>query len=394
MTRRGHGEGSIYQRSDGRWVASISLEGGKRKTFYGKTRKEVQEQLKTALYEQQQGKLLTARRQTVGQFLTHWLEDVHKPAVRVRTYVRYEMQLRRHILPALGGMQLAKLTVQHVQKFYAQMLQKGLSPQSVRLLHAMLHKAFDYAVHVDLLPRNICDHVSLPRIEKRETRALSLEQALRLLETARGHRMEALFVLALVTGMRRGEIVALKWSDVNLTEGVISVQRSLVELKGGIIESKPKSSRGYRSIILPPFALEALKKHRERQQLMRREALQWQENDYVFCTSHGTPFAAANLRTAFKALLAKAELPDIRFHDLRHSVATLLLELGTHPKIVQELLGHENIGMTMDIYSHVMPTMQKEAMARLDALLGGSMHKESGGTERGEGGEEERAPEP
>ena len=185
-------------------------------------------------------------------------------------------------------MQLAKLTVLYVQKFYAQMLQKGLSPQSVRLLHAMLHKAFDYAVHVDLLPRNVCDHVSLPRIEKRETCALSLEQSLRLLETARGHKMEALFVLALVTGMRRGEIVALKWSDVNLTDGVISVQRSLVELKGGIIESKPKSSRGYRSIILPPFALEILKKHRERQEHMRQAALKWQENDYVFCTSHGT----------------------------------------------------------------------------------------------------------
>jgi integrase len=161
----------------------------------------------------------------------------------------------RHILPALGGIQLAKLTVQHVQKFDAQVLQKGLSPQSVRLHHAMLHKAFDYAVRVDLLPRNVCDNVSLPRIEKHETRAFSLEQALRLIETAQGHRMEALFVLALVTGMWRGEIIGLKWSDVNLTDGVISVQRSLVELKGGIIESKPKSSRGYRSILLPPFAL-------------------------------------------------------------------------------------------------------------------------------------------
>lgn len=390
MARRGHGEGSIYQRSDGRWAASISLEGGKRKTFYGKTRKEVQEQLKTALYDQQRGKLMTAPRQTVQQFLTHWLEDVHKPAVRARTYVRYEMQLRRHVLPALGGIQLSKLTVQHVQKFYSQTLQKGLSPQSVRLLHAMLHKAFDYAVRVDLLARNICDNVSLPRVEKRETRALSLEQALRLIETVRGHRMEALFVLALVTGMRRGEIVGLKWSDVNLAEGVISVQRSLVELKGGIIESKPKSTRGYRSILLPPFALEDLKKHRERQERMRQGALKWQENDYVFCTSHGTPFAAANLRTEFKALLRKAELPDIRFHDLRHSVATLLLEIGTHPKIVQELLGHENIGMTMDIYSHVMPTMQKEAMAKLNELLGGSQHKGAGSLDRGEGNQEER----
>jgi integrase len=390
MARRGHGEGSIYQRSDGRWAASISLEGGKRKTFYGKTRKEVQEQLKTALYDQQQGKLMTAPRQTVQQFLTHWLEDVHKPAVRVRTYVRYEMQLRRHVLPALGGIQLSKLTVQHVQKFYSQTLQKGLSPQSVRLLHAMLHKAFDYAVRVDLLPRNVCDNVSLPRVEKRETRTLSLEQALRLIETVQGHRMEALFVLALVTGMRRGEIVGLKWSDVNLAEGVISVQRSLVELKGGIIESKPKSTRGYRSILLPPFALEALKNHQKRQEHLRQGAVKWQEHDYVFCTSHGTPFAASNLRTEFKAQLRKAGLPDIRFHDLRHSVATLLLEIGTHPKIVQELLGHENISMTMDIYSHVMPTMQKEAMAKLNELLGGSLHKESGSLDRGEGNQEER----
>jgi site-specific recombinase XerD len=124
---------------------------------------------------------------------------------------------------------------------------------------------------------------------------------------------------------------------------------------------------------------------------MRQAALKWQENDYVFCTSHGTPFAAANLRTEFKALLQKAGLPDIRFHDLRHSVAPLLLEIGTHPKIVQEFLGHENIGMTMDIYSHVMPTMQKEAMAKLNALLGGSKQKDAGDPERVEGGEEERS---
>ena len=162
----------------------------------------------------------------------------------------------------------------------------------------------------------------------------------------------------------------LKWRDVNLTEGVISVQRSLVELKGGIIESKPKSSRGYRSILLPPFALDVLKKHREQQVRMRQRAVKWQENDYVFCTSHGTPIAAANLRTEFKALLREAGLPDISFHDLRHSVATLLLGIGTHPKIVQELLGHGQISMTMDTYSNVMPTMQQEAMAKLNALLG------------------------
>jgi integrase len=214
------------------------------------------------------------------------------------------MQLLRQILPAPGGMQLAKLTVLYVQKFYAQMLQKGLSPQSVRLLHEMLHKALDYAVHVDLLPRNICESVSPPRIEKRETRALSLEQSLRLLETARGHRMEALYMLALVTGMRRGEIVGLKWSDVNLAEGVISVQRSLVELKGGIIESNPKSSRGYRSIILPPFDLEFLKKHRERQELMRQGA---KVAGKRLCLPHLPRYPVCNSEPAYRVQSAVKE---------------------------------------------------------------------------------------
>jgi integrase len=167
------------------------------------------------------------------------------------------------------------------------------------------------------------------------------------------------------------------------------VGKEVAQLKDGIIESKPKSNRGYRSILLPPFALEALKKHQERQERLRQGAVKWQENDYIFCTSHGSPLAAANLRTEFKALLSKAGLPDIRFHDLRHSVATLLLEIGTHPKTVQELLGHEKISMMMDIYSHVMPTMQKEAMAKLNELLGGRLQKDDGSIERGEGNQEE-----
>jgi integrase len=383
MARRGHGEGSIYLRKDGRWAASISLGGRKRKTLYGKTRKEVQEQLKAALHEQQQGKLVTGPRQNVKQFLVYWLEDVQRPSVRLRTYQRYEMQLRRHILPAIGNMQLSKLTPQHMQAFYAQLLQHGLAPQTVRLVHAMLHKAFDYAVSVGLLARNVCDIVSLPRVEKYEARSLTLEQVQQLLSAAKGHRVEALWILVLVTGMRRGEMLGLKWSDINLSTGVVSVQRSLVDVKGGIIESRPKSSKGYRSILLPAFAIEALRVHKERQIALRESATQWHDGDYVFCTSHGTPFAAANLRTMFKALLQRAGLPDIRFHDLCHSVATLLLSIGTHPKVVQELLGHGQISMTMDTYSHVMPTLQRDTMARLDDLLGNRDKNDDDGGSRG-----------
>jgi integrase len=383
MARRGHAEGSIYLRKDGRWAASISLGGRKRKTIYGKTRKEVQEQLKAALHEQQQGKLVTGPRQIVKQFLTYWLEDVQKPSVRLRTYQRYEMQLRRHILPAIGNMQLSKLAPQHIQAFYAQMLQNGLAPQTVRLLHAMPHKAFDYAVSIGLLARNVCDVVSLPRLEKYEARSLTLEQVQQLLSAAKGHRVEALWVLVLVTGMRRGELLGLKWSDINLGTGVISVQRSQVNVKGGIIESKPKSSKGYRSILLPSFAVDALRVHKERQIALQQRVTIWKDGDYVFCTSHGTPFAAANLRTMFKSLLQSAGLPDIRFHDLRHSVATLLLSIGTHPKVVQELLGHGQISLTMDTYSHVMPTLQRETMARLDDLLGNRVRKDDSGGSNG-----------
>src|SRR5437763_2070228 len=250
---------------------------------------------------------------------------------------------------------------------------------------ALQRKAGDYAVSMGLVGRNVCDGVSFPCIEKYEVRSLTLEQVRQLLEAARGHRVEALWVLALVTGMRRGELLGLKWSDINLSEGVISVQRSLVDVKGGIIESKPKSAKGYRSIILPSFALETLRAHRERQIAMRRRSTQWQDGDYVFCTSHGTPFAAANLRTMFKVLLQKAELPDIRFHDLRHSVATLLLSIGTHPKVVQELLGHGQISLTMDTYSHVMPTLQRDTMARLDGLLGKQDGKGGNGSSPGGG---------
>jgi integrase len=379
MARRGHGEGSLYLRKDGRWAASISLGGRKRKTIYGKTRKEVQERLKAALHEQQQGKLITGPRQNVQQFLAYWLEDVQSPSVRLRTFQRYESQLRRHILPAIGNMQLSKLTPQHMQALYAKLLQNGLAPQMVRLVHAMLHKAFDYAVRVGWLTRNVCDIVSLPRVEKYEARSLTLEQVQQFLLAAKGHRVEALWILVLVTGMRRGEILGLKWSDINFSTGVVSVQRSLVDVKGGILESRPKSSKGYRSILLPSFAVEALRVHKERQISMRESAIQWQDGDYVFCTSHGTPFAAANLRTMFKALLQRAGLPDIRFHDLRHSVATLLLSIGTHPKVVQELLGHGQIGMTMDTYSHVMPTLQRDTMARLDDLLGNSLKNDDAG---------------
>jgi integrase len=378
MARRGHGEGSIYLRSDGRWAASISVEDGKRKTFYGKTGKEVQEQLKTALHQQQQGMLATGPQQKVGQFLIHWLEDVHKQSIRSRTYERYEEIVRLHLVPGIGHHQLQKLSPQHLQSFYTKKLEEGLSTTTVISFHNVLHKALETAVRWNLLPRNICDLVSPPRRKRFEIQPLGIEQVQQLLAAARGHRLEALFILALASGLRRGELIGLKWQDINFLTGTLQVRRILTRVPSklpgkGYVEAEPKTEKGRRSILLPPFVIEALKQHRAKQLESKLKAgSAWQDHDYVFCTSIGTHLnPTRDILDQLKALLKKAGLPDIRFHDLRHSSATMLLGMGVHPKIVQEILGHSQISMTMDTYSHVLPTMQREAMSKMnDALQG------------------------
>ena len=378
MAKRGHGEGSIYRRKDGRWTAEISLEGGKSKFLYGKTRKEVQEKLKIALYEQQKGMLVTGPQQKVGQFLIHWLEDVHKHSIRARTYERYEEIIRLHLGPGIGHHQLQKLSPQHLQSFYNKKLEEGLSTTTVNSFHNVLHKALETAVRWNLLARNPCDLVSPPRRKRFEIQPLSMQQIHQLLAAARGHRLEALVILALATGMRRGELLALKWQDLDLEKGTLQVRRILTRIPSklpgkGFEEAEPKTDKGRRSIVLPSFTVEALKQHRLRQREAKLKAgSAWQDHDYVFCTSIGTHLnPTRDALDVLKSLLEKAGLPDIRFHDLRHSSATMLLGMKVHPKIVQEILGHSQIAITMDIYSHVLPTMQEETMSKINEALQG-----------------------
>jgi integrase len=377
MGKRGNGEGSIYFRtSDGKWVGSITLENRKRKVFYGKTRKEVQEKLKVVLREQQQGTLVTAPKQTLAQFLTDWLENSQKQSVRPRTYERYEELVRLHIAPALGRYELQKLSAQHLQAFYAKKAEEGLSATTINHFHNMLHKALDTAVKWNLVARNVCDLVSPPRRKRYEVHPLTLEQVHRLLAAVEVHEMEALFKLALATGLRRGELMGLKWQDINLETGVLQVRRILSRVPSkmpgkGYVEAEPKTQKSRRSVVIAPFALEALKRHKERQQEAKiKVGPLWQDHDYVFCTSIGTHLnPSRDMLDQLKALLKKAGLPDLRFHDLRHSAATLLLGVGVHPKVVQEILGHSQISITMDVYSHVLPGMQQDAMNRLNNVL-------------------------
>lgn len=375
MTKqRGHGEGSIYQRKDGRWVASITLEGRKRKTFYGKTRKEVQEKLKTALHEQKQGTLATGPQQTMRQYLEHWLEEVHKPTVKITSYVKYRKLLNKHILPGLGHIQVQKLSPQQVQAFYANKLKEGLSASMIAAIHGLLHNAMKNAVRWNLVSRNVCDVVSLPRSKRRDVQTLTKEQAQHLLEVARGHRLEGLITVALTTGMRHGELAALRWSDINFDDGSLYIQRTVSYMaKYGFVESEPKSPKSRRKIVLPLFVVDALKQHRVTQEEVKTKLAEvWHNQQLVFCNAYGGFLNPDLLLKSFYKLLADAGLPRMRLHDLRHSAATILLAMGAHPKVVQEILGHSQISMTMDTYSHVLPSMQRETMERLNDLFEGN----------------------
>lgn len=224
----------------------------------------------------------------------------------------------------------------------------------------------------NMLVRNVCDVVSTPRIVKHEIHPLTMEQAQQLLTVARGDRLETLLLHALVTGMRRGELRGLKWADIDLAHGALQVRRTLDYMAHyEYIESEPKIKSGRCSILLPGFVIEALKQHRVQQLELRLHVGEaWQEGDYVFSGLEGGPLNPSYLLRLFDTLLEKAGILHMRFHDLRHSAATLLLSMGVNPKIVQEILGPSNISIAMDVYSHVLPSMQYEAMGKWDDVLG------------------------
>jgi integrase len=382
-SKRANGEGSVYRRADGKWVGSVSIQvpnkGLKRKVFYGKSKTEVREKVLAALNEKQKGTLIVAEQQTLQAYLEQWLENSVKLTIRPRSYERYAEIVRLHIVPILGKMKLQALAPQHVQMLQAQKTQEGLSSTTVAAIHGVLHKALKDAVKLGLVARNVCDAIPPPRKHHKEISPLTVDQVRKLLEAAKGHPQEALFVLALATGMRRGELLGLKWQDINFTTGMLYVRRTLSRLptqmgreRGDLyIEAEPKTKNSRRSIALARFALEALEQHRKRQEEMKDQAGgYWKDNDYVFCDEYGQHLDPGyGALVQLKLLLKKARLPDIRFHDLRHSAATLLLSMGVHPKIVQEMLGHSEISMTMDIYSHVLPTMQREAVSRLNQIF-------------------------
>jgi integrase len=369
--RRGNSEGSIYRRKDGRWVAQVSGVAGTGRVFrYGKTRAEAAAKLTTALKSVQDGLPIPGERQTVDKYLESWLEESAKPSIRPMTYVSYASLIRLHVIPELGGVPLAKLTPQHVQALMNRKLAAGLSPRRVAMIRGVLRTALNQALRWGLVSRNVATLVSPPRAVRFEVRPLEPEQARLFLKAVRGDPLEPLYTVALAVGLRQGEALGLRWEDVDLDAGTLHIRHGLQRIEGKLRLVEPKSARARRTIVMPALVTESLRAHRVRQTEQRLLAgAEWEEGDFVFSTAVGRPLTDSTVTHMFQRHLARAGLPRQRFHDLRHACASLLLAQGVSPRVVMELLGHSQITLTLNTYSHVMPGLQAEAAARMDGLL-------------------------
>ena len=367
--RRGNNQGSITRRPDGRWEAKITLADGTRRSFYGQTEGEVNRKLVEVLHirntESSPEKSIR-----VADFLDMWLERIAKPRIRAQTYKGYEVNVRVHLKPALGRLPISAVRPQDVQDLIDAKVKEGLAPKTVRYMHGVLRNAFNHAVRWDYMARNPAELVDGPRVEQHEIQPFTREEAHRFLEAIKGDRLEALYTVALTMGLRQGEALGLRWRDVDLEMGYIRINRQLqrVEHKYELVELKTKRSQ--RAIAVPTALVGSLQKHQERQERERDAAARrWHDTDLVFARPDGYPLSGSVVTHRFQERLDAAGLPKRRFHDLRHSCATLLLAQGISPRVVMDVLGHSQISLTMNTYAHVLPEMRREAASRMNELF-------------------------
>jgi integrase len=380
--RRQYGAGGITDLGDGKYrLRFYKDEDGQRKQkniiVRCKSKQEARRELTRLQRDVDTGCFITPKRLTVGEFLDRWLADYAEPKVSPKTYERYEEIVRVHLKPALGACQLQQLSAADIQRFYRQAREGGrkqgaggLSPQTIIHFHRLLREALGWAVKWQLILRNPTDAVVPESVERQEPRALDPCQVKTLLAAAKDTSMHVPIVLALSTGLRRGELVGLRWEDLDLDAGILMVRRSMEVTKGSVRAKAPKTKSGRRRVDLPPVAVEALIKHKARQ-AERRLLLgpDYHDEGIILAGRTRERMHPDSLTTMFDRIATKAGLEGVHLHDLRHTHATLLLLDGVHAKIVSERLGHANIGITLDTYSHVLPGMQGEAARKIDAAL-------------------------
>jgi integrase len=388
--RRGHNEGTICKRPDGRWVALLNLgiqANGKirRKAYYGETRKEAWDKLSEGREKLKKGIAPVIGRQSLAKFLETWLTDCIKPNVRPATWVSYNQQIRVHITPALGHIELTKLTPQQLQRYMNEKAQPvtqpgkadkpGLSAKTIRYDRSILVMALKQAHRWGMVARNVATMVDGPKAKRFYVTAIDQKQAAQLLDTLKGERLGAFFTVALALGLRRGETLGLRWQDVDLDKNALRVRYQITALRVGgeltLTELKTEESR--RELPIPASLAVALRERR-RQQLEERMAAadKWIDRGLVFTNPQGGPIDPRTVKRHLDRILKDAGMPHCRVHDLRHFSGSLLLALGVDLKTVSMILGHADIRTTANIYVDVLPSLKQDAIGALDRMLTGA----------------------
>ena len=375
--KRANGEGNIRKRKDGRWegryTAGHDPVTGKQifKNVLGKTQNEVKEKLKKALVEAGQVDFTKSGQYTVSTWIDTWFENVAKIKVRPSSHQTYKGYIDNHIKPNIGNIPLEKLTTMDLQKFYRKLLTKGrvdrieskeqpkgLSAKTVRNINQVISSAMDLAVAQKIIPANPTNACELPKVEHQEMQTIPAEQLQAFLEEARATGVYEMYYIELATGLRRGELLGLKWQDIDWKNGIIKVRRQVARVDGQIVEAPLKTKNSYRAVSISPQAIEVLREQKRK------------TNDaYVFPSPNGGPISPDSVNNMLKRVLERAGIPKVRFHDLRHTFATIALQNGVDIKTVSGMLGHFSAGFTLDTYAHVTTSAQKEAAQTMASVL-------------------------
>lgn len=362
MTRRSEGEGSIGKRKDGTYYGAIRLEG-KRRWVYGETRKEVADRLKELRKKHEAGADLDGGNLKLSVYLDTWLAEVVSRRNKARTCMGYQQIVDQHLKPNLGQLQLSALRPDRVQEFINELSNQGKSPRTVRNVRAVLRRALNQAIRWRYITINAAALVEIPRIEHYQVYPLTKEEARTFLDSIRGHHLEVLYLLALLLGLRQGELLGLLLDSFDFNKGVVQIDGALQSVKGQLVRHTTKTKSSRRVLPLPPSIIPLVKAHIAHQQA------QFPASSYIFTSTTGGPLSPFTVIPQFKALLKKAGIRPIRFHDLRHTCATFLIARGEHPRIIMEVLGHSSIQVTMDIYGHVLDQNRTGAITGLDEFL-------------------------
>ncbi len=361
--------GHIRQRPNGLWEGIYVGADHRHHSLYAKTRGEVQTKLRAALTSADEGIKPASGRTTVGNWLEVWLRTSVEQRNRPRTAASYRETVERYIIPAVGRIPLVKLAPEDVSRMTADLERRGkLSPTTIYYTYAVLRIALNRAVKTGRVARNVATLVDPPRKARPRLEPLSADQVRTFLASVGADRSGPLYTCAVALGMRQGELLGLRWSDVDLDGGTLTVRHSLEV--GMRVLAEPKTDRAKRTLTLSPSVIATLRAHRTRQ-LEERIAAgpRWHDRDFVFATPTGEPLDTRNVTKAFQRALAKAELPRQRFHDLRHACATLLLEDGEELAVISRILGHSNLSTTADVYAHLTPAMLQRSADRMDGIL-------------------------